>query len=109
MKVDKKCNTYKNANDKKIINKVKNILINDKVIFFGNFARKMFNYYYKRCKISDYNDFDVLSLNAKKLANTIKSKIKESEIIINEEKGELIPISYSIKYNDKYYMQYISK
>ena len=100
MKVDKKCNTYKNANDKKIINKVKNILINDKVIFFGNFARKMFNYYYKRCKISDYNDFDVLSLNAKKLANTIKSKIKESEIIINEEKGELIPISYSIKYND---------
>lgn len=99
MKIETKCNIEPNTNENEIINKIENILIKDKVIFFGGFARKLYSYYYKKCKFNNNNTFDVLSIDAKKTKNLMKN-INNISIIKNDKIGELVPESYTIKYNN---------
>lgn len=88
--------------DYQVSKKIKNILISDKVIFFGAYADKLYSYYSnKNFRVTKYNDYDVLSTDAKSTSEKIKNKLKKYNINIehHHNRGELIPEHYSIIYN----------
>jgi len=96
-----KCKSMKGNIDNKIYDRIKNILIDNKCIFIGGLAQKIYKKYTKNKGIN-YNTFDVIGLKAENIANTIKTKNKELNIkIINVDKiGELIPKHYKILIDD---------
>tara|TARA_B110001469_G_scaffold127840_1_gene151047 strand:+ start:1878 stop:3197 length:1320 start_codon:yes stop_codon:yes gene_type:complete len=102
---EKKCN-FKNLRMKEedyfVSNKIKDILMSDKVIFFGAYADKLYSYYTnKNYRVAKYNDYDVLSIDAKGTGEKVKNKLKKYNINIEHyhNRGELIPEHYSIIYN----------
>jgi hypothetical protein len=102
---EKKCN-FKNLKMKEedydVSKKIKDILIRDKVIFFGSYADKLYSYYTnKNYRVAKYNDYDVLSIDAKGTGEKVKNKLKKYNINIehHHNRGELIPEHYSIIYN----------
>jgi len=103
----------KNRNEKlsglklNIYNTVKSLLINQKVIFFGGYADRLYSKYSKnKSQISKLMIYDVLSNDAKICSETIKTKMKEFDITIDhiDKIGELIPEHYSLKVDGKIYV-----
>ena len=102
MKV-KRCNNKKLLYNENNYNIIKDYLINEKIIFFGGFAVKLYSKYSKK-KINN-NIFDVLSIDSKSCAE--KFKKNNDNLNINIQKinniGELIPEHYSIYIDDILY------
>ena len=98
-----------NEIDKKLSEIIKNIIINEKLIFFGGYALQEYSHYLSNTekKILINNPiFDILSNNPKKSTNNIIDKLKSFNITnINFEKcdniGEIIPMHYIIKKDNK--------
>ena len=66
-----KCKSIKKNIDSKIYEDIKNTLIDQKCIFIGGLAQKIYKKYTKN-KGANYNTFDVISLKAENTANIIK-------------------------------------
>ena len=95
---------YKRMRDEdyEVSKKIREILRNDKVIFFGSYADKLYSYYSKKkSMINKYKDYDVLSINPKNTIKKIEDKLKKYNLKIEFEnsRGELIPDHYSVIYN----------
>ena len=98
----------KMQDETKIYNILKNVFINEKVVFFGAYALSKYSKYMSKkinYKFKNKPDFDVLSENPKEVANKIKSKFIEHDInkcsVIKHNKiGEIIPEHYEIKVDD---------
>lgn len=106
---------------KKTFTIVKNILIKNKVIFFGGYAMFLYSKYFKhKTDANIYNhfsknipDFDIIYEDAKELAFTIakelhKNGVKNIKIVEYNSIYNLINTHYQIKYND-YPIVYIFK
>jgi hypothetical protein len=93
------------AEEKKIYNILKNIFIDEKVIFFGSYALSKYSKYMSNKltkKTQTKPDFDVLSENPLQVTDRIKKKLNENDInncsIVRHNKiGEIIPEHYEIK------------
>ena len=96
-----KCKSIKKNIDNKIYDNIKNTLIDQKCIFIGGLAQKIYKKYTKN-KGSNYNTFDVISLKAENIADIIKKKYKDKDIVIEniDNIGELIPKHYKIMIGD---------
>ena len=92
-----KCKSIKKNIDSKIYDDIKNTLIDQKCIFIGGLAQKIYKKYTKN-KGANYNTFDVISLKAEKTSDIIKKKYKDKDIKIEkfDNIGELIPKHYKI-------------
>jgi hypothetical protein len=92
-----KCKSMKGNIDNKIYDSIKNILIDQKCIFIGGLAQKIYKKYTKN-KIANYNTFDVIGLKAENISDTIKKKHKDLKVNIEsvDKIGELIPKHYKI-------------
>lgn len=89
----------------KIFGILKNLLIDEGVVFFGGYATYLYGQYmpkeYKRL-LSKTPDFDVLSINAEQTAQKVKSKLQQFgfdnvKIIKHTAVGEVIPLHYEIR------------
>ena len=105
------CNSYnfdkefKGTDDKeKIINIIKKVALQEKLVFFGGYCLSFYSKYYKLLKISNIPDFDLLSNSPKDTANKIEIELNKesinSKIIFHEAIGENIPYHYEIKINN---------
>ena len=94
----------KNKVDSKYYEIIKNHLIDDKVIFFGGLAQKLYGKYTKN-KSVNYNIFDVISIDSKVCAENFKNKNSKLNITIESKDkiGELIPEHSIIKIDDVVY------
>lgn len=95
------CKSIKKNIDNKIYDDIKNILIDQKCIFIGGLAQKIYKKYTKN-KGPNYNTFDVISLKAENTADIIKKKYKDEDIVIEkiDRIGKLIPKHYKIMIDD---------
>jgi|694.fasta_scaffold22106_4 hypothetical protein len=90
--------------EKKIYNILKKIFVDEKVVFFGSYALSKYSKYMSNKLNRNFKnkpDFDVLSENPKKIADTIKETFTKNDInncsIIKHHKiGEIIPEHYEI-------------
>ena len=98
---NKKCKSIKGNINTKTYDHIKNILIDNKCIFIGGLAQKIYKKYTKNKNIN-YNTFDVISLNAENISDTIKTKFKDLNIKIKniDAIGELIPKHFKILVDD---------
>ena len=91
--------------ENEIYDTVKNILIKEKVVFFGGYAISQYSRYMPnklRKKVEHIPDFDVLSHDPKATADEIKDKLDELyianvKIIKHNEIGDIIPLHYEIR------------
>ena len=91
-------------NAKELYDKVKDVLIEENVIFFGGYALSHYKNYmpanYKK-KIAKIPDFDVISTNPLKTAtliqDTLAKKGFEIEIFKKDGVGDIIPEHYEVK------------
>jgi hypothetical protein len=85
----------------KILNIVKKIALQEKLVFFGGYSLSLYSKYYKLLKINENPNFDLLSNNphetAIKIHNELNKNSIENKIIFHEEIGENIPFHYEIK------------
>jgi len=97
------------SNDKSLYNIVKNLLIEEEVVFFGGYAFNLLSTHMSKTKTKrhyiDNPYFDVLSKNPKKCIKKIKDKLKSNNIdniITTSIKGiqDILPKHYEIKIND---------
>ena len=97
-------NNIKNE-EYKIFGILKNLLIDEGVVFFGGYATYLYGQYmpkeYKRL-LSKTPDFDVLSINAEDTAQKVKIKLQQHgfdnvKIVKHTAIGEVIPVHYEIK------------
>lgn len=93
----------------KIFGILKNLLIDEGVVFFGGYATYLYGQYmpkeYKYL-LSKTPDFDVLSVNAEQTAQKVKAKllqfgIENVKIIKHTSIGEVIPLHYEIRIGDE--------
>ena len=109
---DKKCNYMefqrKMENEEKgdeIYEIVKNVFINQGVVFFGGYAISQYSQYMPRNlrkKVEKNADFDVISHDPQTTAEIVKERLKDKgvtnvQIIKREPIGEIIPLHYEIK------------
>jgi hypothetical protein len=88
-----------------IYNTIKNTFIKEKVVFFGGYAISLYSKYMPsklRHKFKKYPDFDVLSTEPLKTAESIKDSlnhigIQNVSIVKREKIGEIISLHYEIK------------
>jgi hypothetical protein len=88
-----------------IYNVIKNTFIKEKVVFFGGYAISLYSRYMPsklKHKFKKYPDFDVLSTNPLKTAESVKLSlnhigIKNVSIIKREKIGEIISLHYEVK------------
>ena len=97
-----KCKSIKKNIDNKIYDDIKNTLIDQKCIFIGGLAQKIYKKYTKN-KSQNYNTFDVICLKAENTADIIKKKYKDVKIEKIDPIGELIPKHYKIMIDDTCY------
>ncbi len=110
--INKECNLmdFQNKfedNKKNIFNMVKNLLIDEEVVFFGGYAFNLLSSNMPKTKRQFIKNpyFDVLSENPKATVNKIKDKLKsfgEKNISIIKIKGieDILPIHYEISINN---------
>jgi hypothetical protein len=109
---DKKCNYMefqrKMENKEKgdeIYETVKNVFINQGVVFFGGYAISQYSQYMPknlRKKVEKNADFDVISHDPQTTAEIVKERLKDKgftnvTIIKREPIGDIIPVHYEIK------------
>jgi hypothetical protein len=77
------CNSYdferefSGINDKsKIYEIIKKIAVKEKLVFFGGYSLSLYNNYYKKIKLHNYPDFDLLSNNPFESAKKMKDELK---------------------------------
>jgi len=98
----------RNIDDKKvseeIYNQVKDILIKEKVVFFGGYALANYKQYLPskvKKQVEEIPDFDVISNDPLAVAKKIESELGEKdfdvEIFKNDPVGEIIPVHYEVK------------
>ena len=88
-----------------IYNTIRNTFIKEKVVFFGGYAISLYSKYMPsklKHKFKKYPDFDVLSIESLKTAESIKKSLNDIGIqnvsIVKREKiGEIISLHYEIK------------
>ena len=94
----------KEAKEENIYKYVKESFINQGVVFFGGFALNNYSKYMPTTQFKNFKnvpDFDVLSLDAKKCATTVKEhlhnmKIKDVTIIKHKAPGEFLGEHYEL-------------
>jgi hypothetical protein len=103
MKIGKNCHHFNESNSKHIIESdkihfiVRDILIDQGVIFFGAYAMTLYsNMVYRQNNDKIESNFDVINENPERIATIIKEhlsqeKVKNIKIINHPEVGELIP------------------
>jgi hypothetical protein len=91
----------------KIYNIVKEILINNGVVFFGGFAYDLYSNYTKNKKylLNDIPNFDVISINPEKLIDSLKDTLIDNnynniKIKTHSGIGEIIPPHYEFIINE---------
>lgn len=97
--------TDKVEDSEKIYSIVKDLLIDDEVVFFGGYASSLYGQYmplHRRKLIEKIPDFDVLSMDPKKTAELIRDKLIENnfsdtKIIFYPSIDEIIPLHYEIR------------
>jgi hypothetical protein len=109
---DKKCNYMefqrKMENKEKgdeIYETVKNVFINQGVVFFGGYAISQYSQYMPkqlRKKVEKNADFDVISNDPQTTSEIVKERLKDKgitnvKIIKRDPIGEIIPLHYEIK------------
>ena len=94
-----------NEEKQKIIHIVKDILIHEKVIFFGGYAASFFsNYIHSKREqnfIYSHPNFDAIVTDAKKTAGIIKEKLQgmgvnDVQVNMHSAVDQIIPVSYEI-------------
>jgi len=88
---------------------MRDILVNNEVIFFGGYAFSLYRKYIKpknKRPKSDIPDFDVLAKNPLQIATIVKEKMiekgfKNINILKMDGIGEIIPIHYEIRVDDE--------
>jgi len=88
-----------------IYNVIKNTFIKEKVVFFGGYAISLYSKYMPnklKHKFKKYPDFDVLSIDPLKTAESVKLSlnhigIKNVSILKREKIGEIISLHYEVK------------
>lgn len=83
---------------------VRDVFIEQKVIFFGGYASALYSEYMPEKQqqiVKSIPDFDVLCENAKLCANILIERLKEeghpnSKIVKHEAVGEIVPVHYEI-------------
>ena len=92
-----------------IYNVVRDELVRLKVVFFGGYASSLYARYidhnHQKSFIMKIPDFDILSEDANKVADTVVKKLKDLGIhncrkILHSEVGEIIPKHYEIAIGD---------
>jgi hypothetical protein len=112
-----KCKTLRGTKKNKRMNElskpnflvIRNVLIENNVIFIGGYVNTLFQTYLKKDIHKSFDTithFDVLSPNPKDVAKDVKEQLNfignsDVSIIKREEYGELIPPSYVVKVNGK--------
>lgn len=102
------CNTYNfeqefmgNQDKTKIYDIIKKIALKEKLVFFGGYSLSLYSKYYKKIKLHNNPDFDLLSNNplesAKKMKDELKKHFNNVTIIFHSSIGENIPYHYEIK------------
>jgi len=94
----------KEEGEKKIYENVRNIFINQGVVFFGGYAISLYSQYMPKNlkrKLKNYADFDVLSNKPENTAKLVKERlidigIQNVKIIKREPIGEVIPLHFEI-------------
>jgi hypothetical protein len=89
----------------KVFGILKNLLIDEEVVFFGGYASYLYGQYMPkeyRTLLSKTPDFDVLSINAEETAQKIKAKLLQFgfdnvKIIKHTSIGEVIPLHYEVR------------
>ena len=105
------CNTsnferqFTGPEDKKIIyNIIKEESRKLKLVFFGGYSLSLYSSYYKKTKLQNNPDFDLLSLDPLNSAKYIKTKLdniyNNVNIVYHNSIGENIPYHYEIKIGD---------
>jgi hypothetical protein len=109
---DKKCNYMEfqrkmenKENGDEIYETVKNVLINQGVVFFGGYAISQYSQYMPKNlqkKVEKNADFDVISHDPQTTAEIVKERLKDkgfmnTKIIKREPIGDIIPVHYEIK------------
>jgi len=92
-------------NEDKIYNTVKNVFINQGVVFFGGYAISQYSQYMPKKlqkKVQHIPDFDVLAHDPKKIAEIVKERLKDIhinnvKIVKHESIGEVVPEHYEIR------------
>ena len=98
-------NSKDKENENKIFKIVKKALVEEKVIFFGAFANKLYLKTLKKFQnktIPEIPDFDVLSMEPEKVLNIIKARLTGEgitgvKIIKQNGVGEIIPEHYELR------------
>jgi hypothetical protein len=88
-----------------IFNVVKDVLINQGVVFFGGFAISQYSKYMSQTikkKIKPRPDFDVLSNDPQTSAEIVKERLKDEgidnvEVVHHKAIGEIIPENYEVR------------
>lgn len=104
-KIDFQREMHDKINEDKIFDTVKEVLINQGVVFFGGFANTLYAQYMPkklRRKLQKFADFDVLSNNPLATAEIVKERlhdvnIQNVKIIKQNAVGEIIPEHYEVK------------
>nr|UZT28828.1 putative polyA polymerase catalytic subunit [Nucleocytoviricota sp.]UZT29156.1 putative polyA polymerase catalytic subunit [Nucleocytoviricota sp.] len=102
------CNSYKferefvgNQNKEKIHELIKKIASREKLVFFGGYSLSLYSKYYKKIKLDNNPDFDLLSNNPLESATKMKDELKKHfsniTITFHSPIGENIPFHYEIK------------
>lgn len=102
------CNSYKferefvgNQNKEKIHELIKKIASREKLVFFGGYSLSLYSKYYKKIKLNNNPDFDLLSNNPLESATKMKDELKKYftnvTITFHSPIGENIPFHYEIK------------
>lgn len=102
------CSTYNfeqefmgNQDKTKIYDIIKKIALKEKLVFFGGYSLSLYSKYYKKIKLNNNPDFDLLSNNplesAKKMKDELKKHFNNVTIIFHSSIGENIPYHYEIK------------
>ena len=102
IEVQRLFSSYDKVNSKDLFFIVRDILINNGVIFFGALAHKLYTKYNKKNNIATIPDFDVLSTNPKRTSEILKERLidynfKNVHVIKKPGIGEIIAPHYEVR------------
>ena len=107
--IEKKQCIKSNSKNKTIFNKIKNIIIDSKLVFFGGYALTEYSNYLSDKERNELNisyTYDILSNNAEQSTKNLVNQLKKNNFdkisyIKHENIGEIIPLHYEILINNK--------